>query len=216
VNQKLYVRLKPELLAFAVKPLPSRRAFGEVISAIILSGWGSIDETTGNRFISNEEMRNLLLNADDEFRSHILWQAERWSGADEASASDRWSNLLPEFLQKVWPRQVAAKSPTISARLCDLAFSDKKQFPKLVDIILPLLTKISRDDLRLPNLRESKDSVVDLYPEKTLALLDAALPDNATAWPYGIELILQRIVEADGSLNTDGRLIGLKRKWDAR
>jgi hypothetical protein len=130
--------------------------------------------------------------------------------------SERWSDLLPEFLEKVWPRQVAAKSPTISARLCDLAFSDEKQFPKLVDIILPLLTKINRDELKLSYLFESKDSVVDLYPEKTLALLDAALPDNATAWPYGIEGVLQRIGEADKSLNTDERLITLRRRWDSR
>jgi hypothetical protein len=181
-----------------------------------LAGWGSIDEKVGKRFISNEEMRNLLLSADDEFRSHILWQAQRWSDAGETAANERWSDLLPEFLEKVWPRQVAAKSPTISARLCDLAFSNKKQFPKLVDIILPLLTKINRDELRLLHLHEPKDTVVDLYPEKTLALLDAALPDDAAAWPYGIEAVLQRIGEADRSLNTDERLIALKRKWDAR
>jgi hypothetical protein len=215
-NQKLYLRLKPKLLALAIKSIPSRRSFDEVISGIILAGWGSSDDKTGKRFISNEERRNLLLNADDEFRSHVLWQVQRWSDADETATSERWSDLLPEFLEKVWPRQVAAKTPTISARLCDLAFSDQKKFPTLVDIILPLLTKINRDELRLPYLRESKLSVVDLYPEKALALLDVALPDNATAWPYGIEGVLQRIGEADNSLNTDERLITLKRRWDSR
>jgi hypothetical protein len=127
-----------------------------------------------------------------------------------------WEDLLPEFLEKVWPRQIAAKSPAISARLCDLVFADEKRFPKMAEIVLPLLTKIDQDHLNLPNLRKSKDNIVDLHPKQTLALLDAVLPDNAAAWPYGIEAVIQRIGEADSSLNTDERLIALKRKWDTR
>ena len=68
----------------------------------------------------------------------------------------------------------------------------------------------------LPELRRSGDNIVDRYPEQSLALLHAVLPDNALAWPYGMEGILQRIGKADSALNTDDRLISLKRRWDAR
>jgi len=68
----------------------------------------------------------------------------------------------------------------------------------------------------LPELLRSGDNIVDRYPEQALALLYAALPDNALSWPYGMESILQRIGEADSALNTDERLISLKRRWDAR
>jgi SIR2-like domain len=214
-TQSLYMRLKSDLLAFARKPLPSRRGYGEVLAAVILAGWGSTNKIVGHRLISNEEMRGLLLNVDDDFRSRILWQVERWSTEKDEEAN-KWADLLPEFLQAVWPRQISAKSSTISARLCDLAFSSKERFPKIVEVVLPLLTKIDRDHVNLPNLRRSKHSIVDSYPKEVLALLNAVLPDNAAAWPPGIEETIKRIGKADDRLNTDDRLISLKRRWDAR
>jgi hypothetical protein len=100
--------------------------------------------------------------------------------------------------------------------LCDLAFSNVERFPEIAEIVLPLLTTIDRDHLMLPNLRKSKDNIVDLYPQQTLALLHAVLPDNVTAWPYGIEATLKRIGEADESLRLDERLLELNRKWNSR
>jgi hypothetical protein len=86
----------------------------------------------------------------------------------------------------------------------------------IVDLVLPLLTKIERDHIMLPELRRSGPGIIDQYPERALALLHAALPDSANSWPYGIESTLLRIGEVDPSLHSDERLIELKRKWDAR
>jgi hypothetical protein len=165
-------------------------------------------------------MHDVLLHTDDEFRSHILWQVERWSETKENAAGEKWSVVLPELLRDVWPRQKSAKTPKISARLCDLAFSNVERFPEIAEIVLPLLTTIDRDHLMLPNLRKPKDNIVGLYPKQTLALLHAVLPDNVAVWPYDIEETLQRISEADSSLNSDEKLLELilelKRKWNAR
>lgn len=217
-NQKLYMRLKPHLLQLAKQGSVTRRGHGEVLSGIILAGWGSFIEGTSERCICGDELRDVLVQADDEFRSRILWQAERWSSGSETKdgTENEWASLLSELLRDVWPRQKSAKSPTISARLCDLAFSNKKRFPELAEIVLPLLTKIDRNHLMLPNLRQSKNNIVDLYPRQTLALLYAVLPDNVSAWPYGIEETLMRIAEADSALTTDERFLELKRKWDSR
>lgn len=210
-NRGLYMRLKEQLLAFSTNLLPSRRSYVNIIADMLLAGWGSIEEETGERCISNDEMRTLLLNVDDALRSQILLQAGRWtSGGDNI-----WKDLLPELL-RIWPRQISAKSPNISAQLCELAFADPERFPLLVELTLPLLTKIERDHLMLPELRSSNDNIVDRYPTQTLAILYAALPENALAWPYGIEETLQRIGEADKALSSDERLIALKRRWDAR
>ncbi|MHC1547258.1 hypothetical protein [Phyllobacterium sp. K27] len=213
-NQELYMRLKNDMLEFAANPLPSRRSYVETIAGMILAGWGSVDDDTGERCISNEEMRSLLLTVDDEFRSRVLWQAQQWSDANENS-HERWEGQLSELLQ-IWPRHLSARSPNTSARLCELAFSSGDQFPTISTLVLPLLSKIERDHLMLPELRRSGDNIVDRYPEQALALLHAVLPDNALAWPYGMEVILQRIGKANTVLNTDDRLISLKRRWDAR
>lgn len=214
-DRQLYMLLKHDMLDFVVNPLPARRSYSETIAGIILAGWGSIDDETGERCVSDNEMRSLLLKADDEFRSQILWQAQRWSNEGNENSHERWTGQLSELL-RIWPRQMSARSPNTSARLCELAFSSGDQFPTIAELVLPLLTKIERDHLMLPELRRSGENIVDKYPAQALALLHAALPDNALVWPYGIEVTLQRIGEADSALNMDERLIALRRQWDAR
>jgi len=215
-NQKLYMRLKPNFLALADKRSLPRRKYGEVLAGIILAGWGSINKEMGERCISNAEMHDVLLHTDEDFRSHILWQVERWSKTKENAASEKWSVMLLELLHDVWPRQKSVKTPIISAQLCNLVFSNVERFPEIAEIVLPLLTTIDLDHLMLPDLRKSKDNIVDLYPQQTLEFLHAVLPDNVAAWPYDIEETLQRLSDADCSLNSDERLLELKRKWNAR
>ncbi len=211
----LYMLLKHDMLDFAVDPLPARRSYSEIIAGMVLVGWGSIDDATGERCVSDDEMRNLLLKVDDDFRSQILWQAQRWSSEKNENTHERWAGQLSELL-RVWPRQMSARSASTSARLCELAFSSGDQFPAIADLVLPLLTKIERDRLMLPELRRAGANIVERYPAKALALLHAALPENALAWPYGIEAVLKKIGEADSTLNLDERLVALRRQWDAR
>jgi Transposase DDE domain len=167
LSQALYARMKSNLLAVAKTKGLLRREYGEVLAGIILAGWGSRDAKTQARFVANEEMRDVLLEADDVFRSRILWQIERWLESEELSTAEKWSQMLPQLLRDVWPRQKSAKTPTISARLCELAFSNVKLFPQIADFVLPMLANIDREHLMLPNLRESKDNIADLYPHKT-------------------------------------------------
>ncbi len=215
-EQKLYIRMKPDLLAIAKGQSLTKRGYCEVLAEIILVGWASRDGEMQQRFISNDEMRDVLLHAGEDFRSHILWQLEIESARNENSISDKWSEMLLELLRYVWPRQNSVKTSTISARLCELAFSKDKYFPELADIILPLLTTIDRDHLVLRNFGQSKDNIVNLYPKQTLSLLHAILPDNVSACPYDTGEVLERISEAGSSLRSDERLLELKRKWNAR
>ncbi|AXS40156.1 SIR2 family protein [Breoghania sp. L-A4] len=211
-GRELFENLKPHMLRLAVSSNLERRGHAETLSGLILSAWALTDDDTGEKWVSDQELRNVLLNSNDDVRSRILWQAERWAKEKQ----ETWAPLLLDLLRNVWPRQIAAKSGIVSARLCDIAFSDEARFPELAAAVLPLLTKIDRDHLMLPNLRRSRDNIVDLHPRETLELLHAALPDNVAAWPYGIDATITRIGEADSALNSDERLIELKRKWDAR
>jgi hypothetical protein len=215
-SKKLYMRLKPYLLQLSKQSGEMGHGHSEVLSGIILAGWGASSEGPVEAFVTNEELRDVLLHTDDKFRCHILWHAERWSSETQGGAENKWASLVPELLRNVWPRQRSAKSPKISARLCELGFSSKERFPELAEIVLPLLSKIDGGHLMLPILQGSKDNVADLYPYETLSLLHAVLPDNVSAWPYGIEDTLIRIGEADNALNTDERFLELKRKWDFR
>jgi hypothetical protein len=211
-SPKLYMRIKPHLLNLARRKPVVRPRHSEVLSGILLAGWGSIDEKTGESWITNAEMRDVLLDVDDDFRSHTLRYLERWP-----RQAGEWRTKSLAFLTAVWPRHNKAKSPRISARLCDLAFSDADNFSEMADAILPLVTKINQEHIVLHDLRRrNKGDIVDRFPEKVLSLLHTVLPENASAWPYGIEATLDGIGAADPSLLNDARLIELKRQWNAR
>ncbi|MDO5687587.1 MAG: SIR2 family protein [Neisseria sp.] len=214
-NRELYMRLKNDMLGFAANPSPSRLSYGEAIAGMILAGWGTVDNATGERCISNNEMRSLLLTVDDEFRLRVLRQAQKWSDEKHENSDERWEGRLSELLQ-IWPRQLSARSPNTSACLCELAFSSGDEFPTITALILPLLGKIECNHLMWPELYRLEDNTINRYPEQALALLYAVLPDNALVWPYDMEKILKQIGEASSALKSDDRLISLKRQWDAR
>lgn len=209
------MQLKSDMLEFAVTPPLSLDLYSEIIASIILGGWEAVPDTTGERYISNDEMSYLLLKTDDKFRSRILWQAQQWFEDKDEKTHNRWKKQLPELLQ-IWPRNLSIRSPNTSARLCELAFSSKEQFPTIAALVLPLLSKIELDRLTLPSLYKLEDNIIDQHPEQVLALIYAVLPDNALAWPYEMEEILQRIEQADIKLKQDNRLIRLKRQWNSR
>ena len=215
VSQELFMCLKPNLLQLAKKDGETRHKHGEVLAGIILSKWGSLIEGTNERCIFDEEFRDILLQADDEFRSCVLWFLGKWSRDDGEETRNKWTSLLPEFLKDVWPRHRKANSPAVSSSLCDLVLYNEKLFSELVQIILPLLTKIDFHLHYVP-LHELSEDAFKKHPRQKLDLLYAVLSDNVSSWPYNIEDILVSIVKADPTLRTNEKFLELKRRWDSR
>lgn len=212
IGQEFFSILKPHMIRLAKSSDLERHGHAEALIGLLLSAWALKNEDTGEKWVSDQELRDVLLNSNDDARSRVLWQAEHWAKEEP----EVWSPMLLDLLNDVWPRQITAKSGTVSARLCDIAFSDEQRFPEFTAAVLPLLTKTDGDHLTLPNLRRSEGNIVDTYPRETLLLLHAVLPDNVAVWPYGIDATIARIGKADSSLNSDEKLIELKRKWDSR
>jgi hypothetical protein len=205
--------MKPALLALAHEASFARRQHAEILAGILLIGWNGRVTATGERAITNEEMRAVLIEADDEFRSQVVWQLDTWS----KDQSGPWAKETLVFIKDVWPKQIAAKTSGVSARLAELAFSHDEDFPDYVDAVLPLVIPINRDHMRLPTLQRSPErSVIEKFPGKTLELLAAILPDDARKWPYGMDDVLRRIGLADPALLNDVRLAELNRIWSAR
>lgn len=209
-NLDLFFKLKPSMLALA-KHGAERRKHTEILAGILLAGWGSRRDAKGDRAISDAEMREILLTADDDFRTQIVWHLKIWS---KEEGSD-WQDDALALLREVWPRQLAIRTARMSARLCELAFANEERFPEFVDCILPLVTKVEGDRAHFP-FGNDKERIVTQYPEQTLALLSAVLADDVRQWPYGVNELLSSIAEAAPSLARDGRLVELNRRWDAR
>jgi hypothetical protein len=212
-SSKLFRRLKDDVLRAAINGAVSRKDYGQVLAGFALAGWHSRDES-GEQFVSDVEMRNTLVLGTEEFRLQVLWHLKNWS-ADE-SKSAYWCQKKVEFFTRVWPRQKIVKTPKISSQLADMTFSSIGCFPEVADAVLPLLTMAEQDHLFLPELRKSKDTIVDLHPGHVGAVLHAILPENVAAWPWGIGDILQRLIDDAGHPIRDEKLAELKRRWETR
>ncbi len=216
-RMRLYLRLKPSFLAFVSAPRLSQSNRDNVLAAMILAGWGSRDETNGQRAISNSEMREVLLHAGDDFRSRALWQLQTWvRQATDADGVNNWRTLVPEFIRDVWPLQKSAKTPKTSAALLNLIFSDADSLPTMTAIVLPLLTRIDRGNQFMLHTHDVKGNLSRRFPKEMLALMFAVLSDKATDWPYDADGVLTRIALADESLRLDERMVELKRRWNSR
>jgi hypothetical protein len=206
-QEALYMLMKPALLRLARERSDTRRKHAEILAGIILVGWGRKRETQDVRIISDNELTSVLVEAGDDFRVQLLWHLENWSKPADSS----WREEAAMLLKRVWPKQIAAKTSRVSAKLAELAFAQGDQFPLFVDYVLPLVVPIDQDHIRLPIERLDGEKLVETYPERTLALLSAVLSDNARQWPYGISEILDRIAKAEPRLLADSRLIKLNR-----
>jgi len=211
-NHELFLRLKPQLLTLAKNSAIRGHEYAAVLADLLLAGWRTTDRISGDRYVTNAEMRDVLVSSDDEFRSSILWRLEKSSEAEDEKKN--WAKQISIFLNEVWPRQKSVKTPMMTAKLCNLAFSASAFFSNVVDAILPLVTKMNETS-RHELLRLEGDTVSQ-NAEKALALLSAILPENATVWPYGIESALEAIELTEPVLSNDPRFVELKRRWNSR
>ena len=207
-STKLFEVLKPYMLHLTTDRAIEKQGQLNALSGILLANWWNVLPKTGKRLITNTEMRDILLQADDNFRVQILWQTKNWLTGKKADKAN-----LSTFLTEVWPRHKKAKSSRVSTALCELAFTDADTFGSLADIILPLVSKIDKQGLFIYKLNDSK--IVDLFPEKVLALLCAVLPDHTPEWPYGTGDTLKRIGEVNPTLLKDKKLIELRKRWSS-
>lgn len=207
-SRALYERLKPGLLARAMSPM-RRRAEANVIGGFLLIGWGGDpDSDPPEQLVTSAELREILVESDDDLRGQILWHLEHWSVDPEA----KWRVRLVPFLADVWPNHRAVRTPEMSARLVDLALASGDLFPQVVQAILPRLVPVRGGMLRGFMLRsEAENNPALIYPVAMLDLLWAILAEDATLWPYKVEELIDVLAEAPET-RADSRLSELRRR----
>jgi len=202
---ELFNILKPHLKELARSRTQQRTRFLESLAAVLLGAWGQ-SGNAGNIYLSNSEMRELILIGDTEFRQHILWILYRWS------QSEPFQSKIIEFLEFVWPKQKQVRTTRASAILCDIAFSQKENYPTVAKKVSTLVTKVGNEQLHIPVLRNLDETVAGEHPEVTLALLHAVLPNQRSKWPYGANDALKYLVSKKPDLRTDPRYLELESK----
>ncbi|WP_258585867.1 hypothetical protein [Mesorhizobium sp. AR02] len=186
-----------------------RRAEANVIARFLLIGWGDDpDADPPEQLVSSVELRQILVECDDDLRGQILWHLEHWSEGLEG----KWRPRLVPFLKDVWPNHRAVRTPDMSARLVDLALASGDVFPQVVQAILPRLVPVRDGMLRGFMLRsDAGNHPALIYPAAVLDLLWAILAEDATLWPYKIEELVDVLANAPETQG-DPRLSELRRR----
>ncbi|WP_213978896.1 SIR2 family protein [Sphingomonas sp. dw_22] len=207
-SHALFERIKPGLLARA-KAGETRRKNNEVIASMLLGGWGGdAAAAEPERLLTDTELREVLIHADDELRGQFLWHLGHWSN----NTQTRWPERLVPFLRTVWPKQRALKNPSVSARLVDLALGSGNQMPAVVSVILPRLVPARSTSMHMVlATSNATPHPAHEHPAALLDLLWAVLGEDAQQWPYKIEDTLALLSE-DPVVGSDPRLSELRRR----
>ena len=185
-------------------------------SGLILALWSKTDDATAEKCITDDELHELLIQSEDELRTEILKQVEVWiRDPNTDNSSDEWKSRLPALFA-IWPKQMKAWSPEVSAGFFNLLIWSGEQFPVLLKLVIKRLNKVY--DLRSSNLYSLTvsgfgNTIIQDYPKELLELLFTVLPNDARQWSFIMDIILQKIVEADSSLKKDERYVELKRRY---
>ena len=206
-QRPLFLALKTALLARAIEP--HRRNEKTIVAGFLLVRWGD-EATTGERLVTDLELREVLIHADDEFRHQLLWQLGQLS----SEPGSLWRAKVVPFFQQVWPKQRALHTPSMSGHLANFAFDSRDLMPAVTELILPRLVPVRNAHLRLVSYGEaSGDHPARAYPAATLDLLWAVLGEDASFWPYRVEQALDLLAQAPETAS-DARLAELRRRID--
>lgn len=201
----LFYALKPNLFKTCSVNGAENRGRLEGLVNLVLSAWKLVDEDTGEKLVSNTELRGVLLKSNDSFRCQFL----RRFKFDE---NDNWLSDIETLLTEVWPKQMIARSTEVSGCLCEIAFESESDFEKVSQLILPLLTRFER----LCYLDLDKSELIEKHPFEVLSIIFSVLPEDVRIWPYNTGECLEKLYQSSGDIQKDKRLVELLRKWNSR
>jgi hypothetical protein len=212
-QRPLYLLLKSGFTARA-RQSGHRMNNANALAGLLLAGWGDDERTLDSeRLITNLEMREILIHADNDLRTQVLWYLERWTLEPES----KWGDRLIPFLTQVWPRQRDVRTASVSARLADLALAIPDRFPEVVEAILPKLVPAHSASLRINSFLtvEPSNTIARRHPRALLNLLWAILTEDPATWPFGVDVLFSQLSESPETKN-DPRLAELKRREQRR
>jgi hypothetical protein len=207
-SRPLFERIKAALIA-RTRRSSSRRNHAEILAGMLLAGWGGeADAPEPERLLTDTELREVLIHADDELRGQVLWHLGNWS----KNVATRWPERLVPFLRAVWPKQRALRNPVVSGRLVDLALGSGDQMPAVVEVILPRLVPARSASMQMMLMTSAAEPhPAHEHPAALLDILWAVLGEDPHLWPYKIEATLE-FLSQDPSVGSDPRLSELRRR----
>lgn len=198
-DHSLYTALKPVMMDLVSGKLDRPVADVRALAQFLLGGW--LADESGERWLSDVDLRTALVRGKQALRTTTLWQAGHWQ-------IDKKLYLLRE----VWPLQLAARSPTVTDALCTLAFADEMHFPELAPAVLPFLTTLKGGGYIFLSGAAEITAILKAHPEPALQILWKVLPTNGVDWPHGASQAVDTLRKTSQKIQSYARMIELTRR----
>ncbi|WP_244789390.1 SIR2 family protein [Cupriavidus pauculus] len=159
-----------------------------LVAGTLLDRWlQRTDVTCSEETMSDTELREILVLADEEFRDELVRTLARWA----KEAPTKYEDQVLYFLEKVWPLQKIVKNARMTARLVDLAFAVSDRFSEAVKLIVPKVVVAPRElSMRYYKVDER---VVQNHGPALVELLWQTLPTTASMWPDDVDHLLTEL-----------------------
>ena len=170
---------------------------------------GCLEHQRDREYISFNEARVALQATNDAGRVHCLSYLVRYVRSDKS----QWQKFGKLFLERAWPRERIHQTGHTSNQFAQLAMDAGDLFPNIVDAVIPYLSSVSRLQsiwhLTRKDKGEEGAALATKYPQHTLKLLHALIPDALDYVPYELGTVLEMIGDTDSNLRQDSRWIHL-------
>jgi hypothetical protein len=199
----LFAELRDDLLAL-VGERRTGRAWNMHLAEQILLGWHREDWHADGTAYSDAELRNALLVGTDELRRQVLHTLRNWV----SEPGSQWIDPALHLITNIWPRQLSARSESVTAALVNLVLSSGENFPRFVSASLDLLQPLGREAHWQLTPQQSAQ-IATAHPEAMLDMLSKILPNDPRQWPYEIDQVFSALSETE--FGADARLVHLQR-----
>lgn len=204
-GSELFLQLKSNFLAMVARI--SHWLWGDQVMQKVheLLIQGCLLHRRGQEYVSFGEARAAMQTTNDAGRVHCLGFLTRVV----RNNNKQWEKFGKPFLDKAWPRERKFQTESTSKQFWRLAQAAGTEFPDVVDTVFPYLGQVSQlhtiHYLSETDKGEEGSELATKYPQHSLKLLHALVPDEPGRSPYNLGTVLEMIGYARPTLRQDPR-----------
>ncbi|ATZ74436.1 hypothetical protein CWC33_12330 [Idiomarina sp. X4] len=202
-GEELFLSLKDSALDLLLNDASLRLRHRNSLARFLWSAWKVLDVESGKRWVSNNELRMVLIKCSDSFRCEML--------RNFVNPEEGWINDFEVLLGEVWPYQLVANSMGVKSMMAQIVANSGNEFKTALSIAFRRLKRLNNCD----NFMVRGNPSFELYPIEALEFFEIVLPNDAQNWPYGFGDYITLITEKHPEISRDPRFVELKRKWDS-
>ena len=153
--------------------------------------------------ISEQDVAQALCESSSELRIGAAQFLSNWlRGFEDQPAEKDWREIIGPLQAAVWPRERRFLDHSVSQHFASLAVGAGDAFPEALEQLWPYLVSLAQYG-SIHDIEQSK--APDKYPHETLKLLWTLCGPKSDREFYELAKILDRLIEADPSIETDRR-----------